>query len=288
LVQGLVELGDLTREQFDVEELRELLDDDAAESSDWTAITLASARLGISDYWTRVWQPWQQSEAARSNSALGRILDVSAQRVAACEGIARAYAPDAQTLKQWGGLLQFMEPLGPCGRCPHCRATGIAPNTDPPPAPAQVWAVDSRDYTGLGAFARASRAVNGVAILTYSPGEAEIAGTIADRLVALGVRHLAGVSLANPALTGSPLFIDERPAAPIDLTPFPSFSYFGQGQRVSGSWLSRRAAPRVDASGSPLVDTLLVPVGARISGRSVGRDLPSVSAITASELLGVK
>ena len=150
LIQGLVELGELRRDQFDVEDLRDLLQDDAAEVSDWTAVIRHGAGLGLATFWDEIWLPWQQQESSRSRESLNRIRDVSRQAVGACSGIAAAYAPSRELLEQWGHRLQHMEPLGFCGRCPDCRRNRVPLNEDPAPDPEQVWAVTTRDDSELG------------------------------------------------------------------------------------------------------------------------------------------
>lgn len=286
LVQGLVELGELQRDQFDVEDVRELLREDSAEPTDWTAVSLASARMGSPDYWDRIWSPWQQTESSRSGIALAKIVDVAALRTRACTGIASAYAPSEERARHWGDRLQFMEPQGPCGRCPMCRQEKIPPQSDPPPAPRQWWGVSSTDTSGLVEFSHAARGVNGVVIATYREAESRTVDAIARRLVALGVRHLGGIGENSTAKTGRLLFVDERPLSPIDLCPVSSLSLFIPGARVSGQWLTRRSAARRDPLGSPLIDTLLVPADTRLHGQVVGRDLPAFDVETVAEILG--
>ena len=65
--------------------------------------------------------------------------------------------------------------------------------------------------------------------------------------------------------------------------------YEGEGDelRALRSWAPgyRREAWRRDVDGRPLVDILLVPNVTKIGGRSVERDIPSLPAATALELL---
>ncbi|MCW0190511.1 MAG: protein DpdF [Rhodococcus sp.] len=288
LLQGLVELGELTREQFDVEDLRDLLHDDAVVTSDWAAVSLASSRLGPDDYWNEVWGPWQQRESNRSRDSLNRMRDVTQLRVSACAGIGAAYGSSEQLKDEWGTRLQWMEPLLPCGRCPHCRSVGLSPNADPPPSPLQIWAVEKTNCWELADFVTAARGANGVALITYQPGEEVVATAIAHGLVNRGVRHFGGAITAVGVPPGEVLFVDERPLSPDDLTPVSSFSFFSLDDAISRWWLSRRARPRFDLGGNLVVDVLLVPSGARIGRGEVGRDLPCIAGVTAVELLGRK
>jgi hypothetical protein len=278
-------LGELKREQFDIEDLRELLDDDSVETADWAAVSLASARFGLESYWDEIWRPWQLSEANRSRDSLDRIRDISHLRVGACAGIAAAYAPSDDLVDRWRTRLQWMEPLLPCGRCPQCRLSATAANADPPPSPEQVWAVKDQDLHELFEFVDAARGVNGVALVTYRSDEEGLAPKIVRGLVDRGVRHVGGRLAPIDPPRGDVLFVDERPLSPADLAPLASFSYFAPGETVSRHWLSRRAGRRLDLNGRPLVDALLLPVETLINGREVGRDLPSIAGATAAELL---
>ncbi|WP_342660844.1 DEAD-box ATP-dependent RNA helicase CshB [Rhodococcus ruber] len=288
LVQGLVELDDLRREQFDVEQIRHLLDDDSVDAADWTAVSLASSRLGADDYWSTVWGPWQQRESNRSRQALERILDVSKLKVGACTGIALAYEPSERLKAEWGPLIQWMQPQVPCGRCPHCRMAGRRVATDPPPHPVQTWTTNGANQGDLVDFVSAAHGTNGVALLTYRTGEEVLASSIARGLVERGVRHLGGVDSFIGDPPGEVMFVDEQPLAPGDLTPVASFSFFSTEDAISRWWLSRRQKPRFDSDRNLVVDVLLVPTGARIGGREVGRELPSIAGSSAVELLGRK
>ncbi len=107
MVQGLVELDILQRKQTDVDDLRELIDDKVEEISDWAAVELISASLGLPDFWNDVWGPWQQTESAHSRAALARIEEVALQKVPACAGIAAAYAPYPALRALWGERLEM-------------------------------------------------------------------------------------------------------------------------------------------------------------------------------------
>jgi ATP-dependent DNA helicase RecQ len=288
VIQGLIELGQLRREQFDVEDLRELLNKEEVEVSDWTAVSRIAAGLGTPSFWEDVWSPWQKEETGRSYKALDRIRDVSHLAVGACRGIAQAYAPTEKLLQEWGQRLQFMEPLAFCGRCPDCRRTGVPENSDPPPSPDQAWAVEDRNLTELEAFVMAARGVNGLAVLTYRHDEGKLAPRLAAGLIGLGVRHVGGLDTAVQGKLSDAVFADESPLSPVDLTPVPSFSCFAPDQTVSRHWLSRRQKPRVKINGHSLVDILFVPTVAQIGGRSVGKDIPAMAAATALEMLGRK
>ena len=137
-------------------------------------------------------------------------------------------------------------------------------------------------------FVTAARGANGVALITYQPGEEVVATAIAHGLVNRGVRHFGGAITAVGVPPGEVLFVDERPLSPDDLTPVSSFSFFSLDDAISRWWLSRRARPRFDLGGNLVVDVLLVPSGARIGRGEVGRDLPCIAGVTAVELLGRK
>jgi hypothetical protein len=284
VVQGLIELGELKREQFDVEDLRELLNKDDVEVSDWTAVSRAAARLGAPTFWHDVWGPWQRREMDGFSESLNRVRDVSLLRVGACSGIAAAYAPNEELRRNWGSRLEFMQPVGSCGRCPDCRRTDVPLYADPPPSPKQDWAVYMTDLSALQTFATAVRGVNGCAFITYRNGEDDLAVRIGTSLAMLGVRHFGGLPAPVKAQQGEAIFFDQSPLSPADLTPVSSFSYFEPTRTVSRRWLARREVGRVNANRDELVDILLVPNGTSIGGRSVGKDIPSVSAATALEL----
>ena len=286
LVQGLVELQELAREQFDVEDIRDLLKDDSADASEWTAIARIDAGLGMSTFWDERWLPWQQEETRRSVESLGRIQDIAGLRMAACAGISAAYAPHADLVEEWGHLVEYMQPFGPCGRCPSCRASGLTFVEDFPPSPEQAWAVPYRDTSNLERFVSSCRGTHGLALLVNDSDDVDLVRRLVDGLVPLGVSHFGGLSVKPTATVGAPIFIDELPLAPMDLAPVSSFSYYGRGQSISQWWLSRRAHPRPrDGGPTAFCDVLVVPVGCRIGDKQVGRDLPATSVATAIELL---
>lgn len=286
LIQGLVELGELRREQFDVDDLRDLLDADSVEVSDWTAVQRVAARLGVSTFWEETWLPWQQRESSRSAESLQRIRDVSQTSLGACYGIAAAYAPSEELRADWGHRVEFMEPSGGCGRCPHCRRRDLPVACNLPPAPEQVWAVGTANLSKLNSFASATRGSNGLALLSYDSGDGnEFAVALAAGLTRLGVGHVAGLASEFPHPPGSVIFSDGLPLSPVDLTPVSSFSHFTPEQTISRRWLARRTHPRLTLDGAGLVDILLVSAQSTIGGRAVGRDLPALPAVTAIELL---
>jgi superfamily II DNA helicase RecQ len=285
VIQGLIELGELQREQFDVEDIRELLNTDDVEVSDWTAVSRAAARMGSPSFWEDVWRPWQQREMSVFAESQKRVRRVSRLTVSACRGIAEAYAPSEQLRQKWGNRLQFMEPVGSCGRCPDCRRRGISVYADPPPSPEQVWAVAASDLAELATFVTAARGINGVAFLTYQPDDDALGSRIAAGLSMLGVKHFGGLPDPVQGRQGEANFFDELPLSPVDLTPVPSFSYFATGLPVSRRWLARREVARTANHGHSVADILLVPEGTKIGGRLVGKDIPSLTGRTAIELL---
>jgi superfamily II DNA or RNA helicase len=285
VIQGLVELGELQREQFDIEDIRELLDRVDVEVSDWIAVSRAAARMGLPAFWDDVWRRWQQREMSGFAGSLKRVRGVSRLTVGACRGIAEAYAPSRELQQKWGIRLQFMEPVASCGRCPDCRRHSVPVYNDPPPFPESVWAVEPTDFAELASFVKAARGVNGVAVLTCEPGDHALPSRIAAGLAALGVRHFGGLPELVQGRQGQATFFDELPLSPVDLTPVPSFSYFAPGQPVSRRWLARRAEVRTADHGHPVTDILLVPNQTMIGSRLVGRDIPSLPGATAVELL---
>lgn len=286
LIQGLVELGELEREQFDSEDIRELTTRDSAGMSDWTAVRRTGTRLGMSDFWQEVWLPWQQQESRRSGRDLKRIREVSRLRVGACRGIAGSYAPTDELRIKWGRQVAFMEPVAPCGRCPDCRHRGMPVDYCPPPEPDQAWAVGNSDHSELTAFAVAARGVNGLALLVYEPtDERELVAAVTGGLARIGVAHVGGVQRELVDRSDGIIFVDELPLSPVSLTPVSSFSYFAAYQTISRHWLSRRVQSRVTLDGAQLVDVLLVPAGSVIGRQVVGRDIPSLHVATANELL---
>ena len=285
LVQGLVELEQLERRLVDVEELRALLDDNIETTTDWVSVTQVGAELNAAGFWAEYWEPWRLQEMARSRAALVPMLEVSRGQLRACQGIIQAYAPDEKLRNDWSDRLQWMEPLGPCGRCPGCRATGAPVNIDPPPRPRQSWEVAEGASEGLRSFVAGVRGQHGMAVLVERPGE-DLGDAVAAALIGQGVLHAGGEfgPLPKPPL-GAVLFRDDRPMAPKDLTPVSTFSRFGPADPISPHWASRRMAPRYDRGGHEVVDILLVPEGARIGGKEVGREIPALPAVTALELL---
>ena len=285
VIQGLVELGELQREQFDVEDIKELLNTDNVEVSDWTAVSRAAARMGSPEFWGDVWRGWQRQEMRGFAESQKRIRRVSRLAVGACRGIAESYTPSEQLRQEWGNRLQFMEPVGSCGRCPDCRRRGVPPYADPPPSPEQVWAVTASDLAELATFVTASRGVNGVAFLTYQPDNSTLGTLIAAGLAMLGVRHFGGLPEPVKGRPGEVNFFDELPLSPVDLTPVPSFSCFAPSQAVSRHWLARRQTARTAGNGDMVTDILLIPEGTTISGQLIGKDIPSLADETAFELL---
>ena len=285
LIQGLVELGQLSRRLVGVDELRDLLVGDDPTTSDWVAVDLISAELNAPGFWDSRWEQWRARESAHSRKALAAMTEVANCTLRACDGIAEAYAPDDALQQTWGDRLRWMKPLGPCGRCPGCRAETVTVQVDPPPRPRQVWATDAELGDGLRRFSAAARGQNGLVVLVERPGE-DLGNVLADALIREGVQHLAGEFSEVPAPPlGLPFFRDEAPLRPENLAPVSSFSRFGARESASRSWLARRAAPRRDAAGHDLVDVLLVPEGFRIGGREVGREIPMLLGATALELL---
>jgi hypothetical protein len=285
LIQGLVELGQLSRRLVGVDELQDLLVGDDATTSDWVAVDLISAELNAPGFWDSRWEQWRAQESAHSRKALATMTEVANRTVRACDGIAEAYAPDPALQKTWTDRLRWMKPLGPCGRCPQCRAEKVLAQVDPPPRPQQVWATSAEVSDGLRTFAAAARGQNGLVVLVERPGE-DLGNELAAVLVREGVQHLAGEFSQMPtAPLGVPLFRDEAPLTAQSLAPVSSLSRFGAGDSVSRSWLARRAAPRRDAAGHDLVDVLLVVEGTRIGGKEVGREIPMLLGATALEIL---
>jgi ATP-dependent DNA helicase RecQ len=216
---------------------------------------------------------------------LARIRAVSRLKLGACSGIAEAYAPGVELLRQWGSRLEFMQPVGDCGRCPACRHRGLPVFDDPAPAPVQAWAVETPDLSELERFAASCRGQNGCAVLTYVHEDDAVVAGLAAGLIQLGVGHVGGLSWSDGRRSSAALFVDASPLSPVDLSPASSFSYFAPGEHVSRRWLGRREAVRKDQRGRLLVDILLMPESQKVGGRSVGRDIPSLPAATALELL---
>jgi len=286
LIQGLVELRELRRDQFDVEDLGDLIGENSTQPTEWTAISRVEAGLGMPTFWDERWLPWQQRETSRSTESLRRIREVALLKTGACEGISDAYAPSPELRDMWGNRVQFMEPVGPCGRCPDCRVAGIAPVEDISPSPEQEWAVRPCDLTELGKFIASCRGLNGLALLTHTSEDDELVGRLANALLRLGVRHFSGLPVSISATPAERIFVDDLPLAPVDLTPVSSLTYFAPAQSISAWWLVRRRHPRPRGrDASALCDVLLVPVGSRIGDQSVGKDLPAIPAATAVELL---
>ena len=286
VVQGLIELGHLRRQQFDVEDLQELLNHDDVEVSDWTAVDLTSAQLGTDAFWDETWQPWQLREMKRSAKSLDRIKEVAKGRISACACIVEAYTPSRELEDTWKLQLEHMQPIGDCGRCPICRGSGLERHTDPAPSPLQLWATETQASAELMAFARAAKAVHGLAVLTYGVGESDLVPGLASSLATLGVRHFGGVAHLPASPKGEAIFSDAEPLSPMDLTPVSSLSYFGADHRVSTHWLRRRTPLRPTLDRSGLIDVLVVPEASSIGGREVGRDIPALAITTALELVG--
>lgn len=285
VVQGLVELGELEREQFDVEDLRELLNSDDVQVADWTAVKRIAARMGVETFWQNVWEPWQRTEMGRSTAALKRIRDVSRMLIPACSGIAESYRPNDRLLSEWGFRLEYMQPTESCGRCPSCRRDGVPALDDPSPSPQQVWDVANMELAPLTSFVESARGINGLAFVTYRMEDADPSSELARRLIALGVRHLGGVEWPTSAQMGAALFADELPLSPSSLTPVSSFSFFRSDQRASPRWLVRREKPRTNSGGEAMLDILMLPQESSLGGKLIGRDIPALAVETALEML---
>ncbi|MSW83031.1 MAG: DEAD/DEAH box helicase, partial [Actinobacteria bacterium] len=269
VVQGLIELGELEREQFNVEDLRELLGSDDVQVADWTAVKPIAAGLGVEAFWRERWEPWQRTEMGHSSAALTRIRDVSRILIPGCQGIAESYRPNEQLISDWGTRLQYMQPVGACGRCPSCRRAGVPVLDDPPPSPEQSWDVAKMELATLSSFVESARGVNGLTFVTYGTEYRDLARDVARKLIALGVRHLGGVEWPTSERMSAVLFTDEHPLSPSNLTPVSSFSFFRVNDRVSPRWLVRREKSRTNASGEAMLDILLVPQGSVLSGKHI-------------------
>jgi ATP-dependent DNA helicase RecQ len=285
VVQGLIELGEVRRQQFDVEDIREFVNGNEVEVSDWTAVEQISALLGTPGFWDQTWRQWQRREMARSERSLARIRDVATGRRGACTCIVEAYRPDSELLGVWGAHLQCMEPIGECGRCPDCRSRGLVRHADPPPSPSQSWTADLQGTMELASFATTARGSHGCAVLTYRMYEVEYLPLLASGLARLGVRHFGGLEEVPASPFGEAIFRDAEPLSPLDLTPVPSLSVFRAGQLVSQFWRGRRATDRLTTYGQPLIDILAVPEFTEVGGQKVGRDIPALPLATALELL---
>ncbi|MGV9795278.1 protein DpdF [Gordonia sp. NPDC003422] len=286
IVQGLIELNELQRQQFDLEDIRELTKRDDVELSDWTAVERVSALLGTPGFWDQSWRNWQQREMSRSSKSLERIKDVARGRLGACECIVDAYTPDPELWISWGTQLEFMEPIGGCGRCPDCRRSELARHRDPLPAPSQSWAVEKGEGSAdLVSFANTARGTHGCAMLTYDTEEAGLIPALASGLAKIGVRHFGGIEHVPASPHSEETFRDDEPLSPLDLTPVSSLSVFRRDQQVSRLWLRRRAADRLTQDCRTLVDILVVPRAIAIGGRGVGRDIPAMALATAYELV---
>ncbi|WP_267618372.1 protein DpdF [Gordonia bronchialis] len=286
IVQGLVELEELQRQQFGLEDIREMTKRDDVEVSDWTAVERISALLGTPGFWDRLWRNWQQREMARSSKSLERIKGVARLRLGACACIVDAYTPDPELWSSWGTQLEFMEPIGGCGRCPDCRSRDVARHSDPPPSPLQSWAVeDGQGSTDLASFANAARGTNGCAVLTYGSEETELIPALASVLAQMGVRHFGGIEHVPASPPREAIFQDDEPLSPLDLTPVSSLSAFKADQQVSRLWLRRRKSDRLNQDRKALVDILVVPRAIAIGGQEVGRDIPALALATALELV---
>lgn len=285
VVQGLIELKELRRQQFDLEDIRELTNRDDVEVSDWTAVERVSALLGTPRFWDHTWREWQQHEMARSSKSLERIKNAARLQVGACACIAEAYTPGPELLAGWGTQLEYMEPTGGCGRCPDCRSRRVARHVDPPPSPPQSWIVEGFDSAQLMSFAKTAKGSCGCAVLTYTPSQSELFPALASGLASLGVRHFAGVDDVPVSPNGEAIFTDSEPLSPLDLAPVPSLSVFRADHQVSRLWLRRRVIERLAQNGESLVDILVVPAATTIGGRQVGRDIPAMPLVTALELV---
>lgn len=285
VVQGLVELGELQRMQFDLEDLAEVADGDGARVSDWISVERISARLGATGFWDDTWQSWQRQEMDVSKEALALSRKVALLTTSACQCVVEAYTPAAGLLESWPVALEHMAPTAPCGRCPHCRAGGVKDPQDPPPSPEQSWPVFSQGTDDLERFVAAARGRQGCAFVTYSEESEALVTSVAQGLALLGVRHFGGLEEVPTSFLGSAIFQDEEPLTPLNLTPVSTLSLFRRHQQVSNLWNRRRARPRCTDGGVQLFDVLLVPASCEVGGQEVGRDIQSIGISTAVELL---
>jgi superfamily II DNA helicase RecQ len=283
LIQGLVELEALRRNQVDVEDLSELADE-AGQRRDWTSIELQRGDLGSDAFWSSCWLPWQQQEVTRSRRALDAMITLSSDTGYACRAIAQSYQPDQAVYDLFGLAADGVEPLVPCGRCPGCRQDKVRPPDDPPPRPTQVWPLVDGHTTRLEDLADAAAAQDRLVLLVAEHPQ-EVAPLLAPALARRGVRHFAGP--VGEAIRGhlNWLFVDALPVAPTGLTPCSSFVVYPAGSRIPPAWLSPRArmVPRQQAS--PAFDVLLVSRDATFGGRQLGRDLLALDAMTALQIL---
>ncbi|MEV4712613.1 protein DpdF [Micromonospora sp. NPDC049374] len=283
LVQGLVELRGLRRFQVDAEDLTELIADGDHEA-DWTAVELTRSDLATPQFWSQEWTPWQKGEAGRSTQALEVMESVAKRDVRACEAIAQSYRPDVGVYALFGQAADFVEPAWPCGRCPGCRTNGETKADERPPWPSQAWPLPGDMTPNLDDLADAAGARDGLILLVTDDHE-RVTPPLARALVRRGVRHIAG-TVGSPVEKRDWLFVDPSPVDPSDLTPCSSFVVWPPGHRIPRSWLSSRARSSRRLAAPPAFDVLLLPAGATIGGREVGRDLVGLDADSALHILG--
>jgi len=252
-------------------------------TSDWAAVEPIRGDLGDPAFWADRWTPWQRTESARSWHELGVIRAVASGRRRACEAIAGCYRPDEETRRLFGPAAEWVEPHWPCGRCPGCRREGVRPPDDPPPGPPQQWPAPAEQAARLDDLAAAAGARDGLILLVADEQE-QVTGPLARALVRRGVRHLAGPLGAPPRHDGW-LFVDPDPVRPEELTPASSFVVYPPTSRIPSTWLSARRRQTARSRGPRAFDVLLLAPGARLDGRLVERDLPTLNATTALDLL---
>ncbi|MFI7073402.1 protein DpdF [Micromonospora sediminicola] len=284
LVQGLVELGRLSRFQVDADDLAELVGDGDDQQADWAAVELAQGDLATPQFWSQEWTPWQKREVARSTQALQLMESVAKRDVRACKAIAESYHPDDDIYTLFGQLADLVEPAWPCGRCPGCRADGQLRVDERPPWPPQAWPLPGDMTPNLDDLADAAGAQDGLILLLTDDHE-RVAPPLARALVRRGVRHIAG-TVGDFVEKPEWLFVDRSPVEPADLTPCSSFVVWRPGRRIPTSWLIQRVRLSRRFAAPPAFDVLLLPTGTTIGGREVGRDLAALDADSALHILG--
>lgn len=284
IVQGLVELGVVERRQIDADDIRDLTGAGDA-VSDWAAVEMIRPDHDSHEFWNERWEPWRQTEMARSREMTGAMDKLARQATPACTAIAACYEPDRYVEELFGPAVDTAGMADGCGRCPGCRHAGTPRPAEPLPVPMQAWPIGDEYAADLVALSAAAGAVDDL-ILLHHPDPAEIAGALAAALVRRGVRHLAG--RRQPLPDGpSWLFVDPDPLTPYGLTPCSSFVVYDRGLSIPPTWLNARLRNRVrNFSTVRTYDVLLAPTGARIGTAEIGRDRHALAATTALRLLG--
>lgn len=282
VLDGLAELGQIEARPvpFGALERLGLSVGTSAAPTEWYEVELLAVDVHDDGFFDDVWEPWRQRLMANAGTGLSASRRLHSKAMV-CEAISEAYEPSAATGQRFDTAAEYLVPRPPCGRCPGCRAAGIPAVVDPPPRIPCRWPVD-HGWPALDRLLDACASGDRTAVV-LAEDPATVGRSLADRLVAAGVRLVAGVE-GYRSPSRRPVFLDDTEVSPLELPPVAAFVVPPADRPVSEAWfLAALRPPGPDELPVPVV--LLVPPDAVTSEGTPVRQRLHVSASTAIQLL---